>query len=242
MNKRKIAIFVEGQAEYIFVRDFLNVWYQYDTNVLGVECYGFRADKANDLPYPIGSRDSENYYQIYNVGNDRSVLSKMLKEADNLRNAGFQLIVGLRDMFSDDYHKEVKVRLIDESVNQRFVNGYRETIANSPYCGIMRFHFAVMEVEAWFMGMYQFLQNIDTSLSPELIMRNTGYDVTKDPEKSFYHPAKVIDDIYNIVGKQYGKHDSDVNKITASFCKEDYLNLMNSGKCQSFVNFVNDIL
>lgn len=30
MNIRKIAVFVEGQTEYIFVRDFLCAWYEFD--------------------------------------------------------------------------------------------------------------------------------------------------------------------------------------------------------------------
>lgn len=242
MNKRKVAIFVEGQAEYIFVRDFLYAWYEYDANVLGVDCYEFRANRTNDLPYPIGSHDSENYFQIYNVGNDRSVLSKMQKEAGRLKNAGFQLVVGLCDMFGDEYHKVVKDRSIDENINQRFVNGRRSIIADSPYCNIMRFHFAIMEVEAWFIGMYQFLQKIDSSLTPKLILQKSGYDVTLDPEKTFYHPAKVMDDIYHLVGKKYDKHDDDIYRITSSFLKEDYQNLITSGKCQSFANFAKDIL
>lgn len=242
MNKRKIAIFVEGQAEYIFVRDFLNAWYGYDTNTLGVECYEFRSSRANDIPYPVGSRNSEYFYQIYNVGNDRSVLSKMLKEAGRLKNAGFHLVIGLRDMFGDDYHKEVKSRSIDQEVSQRFIDGYRKTIIDSCYRDILRFHFAIMEVEAWFLGMYRFLTTIDESLTPDLIMREIGLDVTADSEVIYYHPAKVIDDIYKLAGKQYGKHESDVQKITASLSKEDYLNLMNSNKCRSFGDFANDVL
>ena len=39
MNIRKIAVFVEGQTEYIFVRDFLCAWYEFDANKLGLECY-----------------------------------------------------------------------------------------------------------------------------------------------------------------------------------------------------------
>ena len=27
---RKVAVYVEGQTEYIFVREFLQKWYQYD--------------------------------------------------------------------------------------------------------------------------------------------------------------------------------------------------------------------
>ena len=73
MNIRKIAVFVEGQTEYIFVRDFLCAWYEFDAKKLGLECYQFNGNKENKIPYPHGTRDSENFYLIYNVGNDQSV-------------------------------------------------------------------------------------------------------------------------------------------------------------------------
>ena len=81
MNKRKVAVFVEGQAEYVFVRDFLCRWYDYDSTLLGIECFSLRSDLYNSEPYPFGDRKSVNYYQIVNVGNDRSVLSKKIGRA-----------------------------------------------------------------------------------------------------------------------------------------------------------------
>ena len=38
MNNRKLAVFVEGQTELIFVREFLKKWYNYDANVVGFDC------------------------------------------------------------------------------------------------------------------------------------------------------------------------------------------------------------
>lgn len=101
MNKRKVAVFVEGQSEYVFVRDFLCRWYNYDSSLLGIECFSLRSDRYNSEPYPFGDRESDNFYQIVNVGNDRSVISKMLKEAPRLQNACFHQIIGLSDMYSD---------------------------------------------------------------------------------------------------------------------------------------------
>lgn len=242
MNKRKIAILVEGQAEYIFVRDFLCSWYEYDAARIGIECYEFRSDKTNGIPYPFGSRDSETFYQIYNVGNDRSVISKMLKEAPRLKNAGFQLIVGLSDMFGDEYHKAVQERVINREVNKRFIQARQEVLATSNCANILRYHFAIMEVEAWFLGMYQFLHRVDKQLTPSNISQELGIDITKDPEITFYHPAVILDNIYQLAGKHYGKHCNDVCSITASLEKKDYKQLMDSEKCNSFKLFVQNIL
>lgn len=242
MNKRKIAIFVEGQAEYIFVRDFLCAWYEYDGNKLGLECYEFHSGNTNDVPYPFGSRESESFYQIYNVGNDRSVMSKMLKETARLKNAGFQLIVGLSDMFGDDYHQAVQNRTINEDINKRFKEARQEIIRCSGHQDSLRFHFAIMEVEAWFIGMYQFLQQVDATLTPELILKQLELDITADPEITHYHPAQVLEDIYKLAGKQYGKHESDICCITSALLKQDYQDLIGSGKCRSFKAFAEDIL
>lgn len=242
MNKRKIAIFVEGQAEYIFVRDFLCTWYEYDTALLGIECYEFRSSRTNDIPYPLGDRNSKNYYQIYNVGNDRSVMSKMLKEAPRLKNAGFQLIVGLSDMFGDEYHRMVQNRTINETVNERFRQSRQAVLCASGYRDMIRFHFAIMEVEAWFLGMHRFLQQVDATLTPQLILQELNLEITADPESTHYHPAQVLDDIYRLAGKRYGKHESDVCSITSTLLKQDYQELITSGKCRSFAGFSADIL
>ena len=36
MNKRRLAVFVEGQTELVFVREFLKQWYGYDASVIGL--------------------------------------------------------------------------------------------------------------------------------------------------------------------------------------------------------------
>lgn len=42
MNSRKLAVFVEGQTELIFVREFLKQWYNYDANTVGFDCYSVK--------------------------------------------------------------------------------------------------------------------------------------------------------------------------------------------------------
>ena len=242
MNKRKVAVFVEGQSEYVFVRDFLCRWYDYDSSVLGIECFSLRSDRYNSEPYPFGNRESINYYQIVNVGNDRSVLSKMLKEAPRLQNVGFHQIIGLSDMYSDLYHVQTKERCIDLSVNQKFIDEHQNSLNTSLQRDLLSYHFAIMEVEAWILGMYQFLQQVDPSLTPQFIMSKLQIDLTGDPEISFYHPAKILDEIYHLTGIQYGKHLSEVTAITSQFSKDDYARLLASGHCKSFKEFIKDLV
>lgn len=242
MNKKKIAVFVEGQAEYIFVRDFLNCWYGYDADKLGIECLALHAEKLNKVPYPVGNRDSENFYQIVNVGNDRSVISKMIKESERLNNVGFQLIVGLSDMYGDDYHRVSHNRIISNELNVRFMQARQESIERSPQKDKLRFHFAIMEVEAWILGMHRALQRIDSKLTPEWIAEQLHINIMDDPEKTYYHPALVLDNVYGLAGKKYGKHEGDIYQITSVLSKEDYVDLLNSGRCPSFKTFIKELV
>lgn len=242
MNKRKIAVFVEGQSEYIFVRDFLCSWYNYDSSLLGIECFSLRSNHYNSVPYPFGNRESDNFYQIVNVGNDRSVISKMLKEAPCLQNAGFHQIIGLSDMYSDLYHAQTKERRIDFAINQRFIEEHYKYLNESTQKNLLSYHFAIMEVEAWILGMYQFLQRMDASLTPDFIKSKLQIDITSDPEKSFYHPAKVLDDIYHLVGRHYSKHLKDISSITSQFGRDDYSCLLKANRCNSFKEFVVDLV
>ena len=43
MNVRKVALFVEGLAEQVFVRDFLIKWYDWDGSKVGLTCYKLHA-------------------------------------------------------------------------------------------------------------------------------------------------------------------------------------------------------
>lgn len=133
-------------------------------------------------------------------------------------------------------------RKIKPDINQRFIKARQETITGSPCKEILRFHFAVMEVEAWILGMNQFLQQIDEHLTPALILQQLQLEIASDPEITHYHPAQVLDDIYGLVGKKYGKHEGDICSITSALCKEDYQGLMISGKCNSFKKFVEEII
>ncbi len=242
MNVSKVAVFVEGQAEHIFVREMLLKWYNYDCNKLGIDCYFLKAGEDREAPYSWGSHDSEHYFQIVNVGNDNSVLSTMLKRADGLKNAGFSLLLGLRDMFCDNYHKAAQSRMIRPDINARFMASHQKQIDDKGCTGFIRFHFAIMEVEAWLLGMPGLLTRVDGRLTDEWIKDECKYDMASDPEISCYHPAAVLDKIYGSIGLSYDKHEGDISKITSCMDNGMVEGLLMSWKCSSFKTFVADLM
>lgn len=231
MNEKKVALFVEGMTEQVFVRDFLLKWYDWDTNRVGIDCYKLYSDIQSTAPYTYGNKESENYFQIFDVGNDTRVLSEILCRADGLRKAGYSMVVGLRDMFSEAYiTKTIErngSRIIDQELNDRFVQGANDVINNNSKDISINIQYAIMEVEAWLLGMpkfYEYLSGIN------------------DPETEIFHPAAKLGELRQAEGLTYQKHRDEIEGIMGSISKEDYLALIDSGRCQSFKNFVDVLL
>lgn len=242
MNKRKLAVFVEGQTELIFVREFLKQWYTYDSTIIGFDCYNLLANEFCDAAYKYGSEESENYYMLVNVGNDKSVLSKILARLTYLINQGYQLVIGLRDMYSKQYVQDAGGHVIDESIIQKHIDAVRDVLDGTAEGNRVNFHFAIMEVEAWLLGMHDYLMSVDKRLTSGYIQDSLGVDLSEDPEKTFVHPSVDLDRIYGLVGKKYDKHQSDISFVLSVLTNENFLNLIRSGKCQTFKVFAESLL
>lgn len=242
MNKSKIAVFVEGQTELVFVREFLKMWYGYDANEIGFSCYSLHSNQYHDTSYSLGSEDSSNYYIIVNVGNDNSVLSKVIARVGYLRNKGYQMVIGLRDMYSKMYVQDVKNHKINDKVTQDHISDVKGYLKKEKLDDFVDIHFAIMEIEAWFLGMPHFFEGLSESLTKDNIESKVGINIDDDPEKTYFHPAVVVNKIYRIEGKQYDKHLSEISSIMSHLTKEDFVQLMKSGKCLSFKNFVESLV
>ncbi|MBQ7420976.1 MAG: hypothetical protein IJV27_02340 [Prevotella sp.] len=239
MNERRVAVFVEGLTELVFVRELLQCWYQYDSNEVGFECFNLCADNLLYSPYKLGSAtESRAYFQIINVGNDNSVKSAMCARREGLSKAGYT-IIGLRDLYSTLYIKAAGRREIVPDVSRRLMEAEREGL--EALDGVQLFY-AVMEVEAWLLGMHSFLLKLDAKLTPEYIAENVGINLEDDVETTIFHPAKKLGEIYKQAGKEYGKHLTDISSISSKLAKEDYIRLAASGHCASFKAFLEAIV
>ena len=242
MRKRKVAVFVEGQTELVFLRDMVLKWYDYDAEMVAFDCISLIGQTSKTVPFQYGNSDSENYFLFVNVGNDNSVLSKMLGRFKSMQSKGFNLILGLRDMYSRQYRELCGESTIKWDLIDKIRKKAEDQIAEMADSDVMALHFAIMEVEAWLMGMNGFLLKIDGRLTEGFIKENTGIDLHQDPEVSFFHPAADLAKIYQSVGKSYSKHLSDISAISAALEKADYVTLTQSGRCNSFRHFADALL
>ena len=232
---RRFAIFVEGQTELITIRELLLKKFDY---IVSIECRTlFKNGELRKAPYDFDNPNAPFHFQIINVGNDNAVLSRILRREKQMWTAGYERIIGLRDMYSQAYRDFSSN--IDHKINQRFIDGSNQTIKSKSQCPEkIVMCFAIMEIEAWFLGMYQIFERIDKCLTIEYIKTQTGIDLKNvNPETEFFHPANQIEEIYKIAGLIYDKRKGDIETIANFLTQEDYNNLLNSGKCDSFQQF-----
>lgn len=237
---KKIAIFTEGQGELIFVRQLIQKLF--DASNVSFECFELR--KSFDpipVPYSVVIPTANLYFQIINVGNDTKVLSAILKRQKKLIESDFE-ILGLRDMYSREYKKEsleINSSVIDSFIED--INALIQEETSNP--DKIHLFFAIMELEAWFLSMYPIFEKISPTLTTKFINSKLGFDLAAiDPEITFFNPAKQVDQIFRLIGKEYGKSKSDMEKIVSKMDDSDILAIVESTKCKSFTAFINKVI
>ena len=233
----KTAIFVEGQTELIFVREYLLKMFDYQN--IWIDCYTlFKDSNFQTTEYSFPNNDADNYFQIINVGNDNAVITRLLNREQYLWNVGFHKIIGIRDMYSRNYREAVQNATIDEAVNLKFIEGAKSTIKQkAKNAENIHFHFAIMEAEAWILGLKECFMHLHQNLDTVYIAEQLGFNLNEvDPEKAFFHPAATIEKIYALAGTSYNKSKGDINAIMSNIQKADFVQLNESSKCDSFSN------
>lgn len=238
----KYAVYVEGKAEMLFVTDVLYKYSNYDPMIVGFKCINLNSDTFEYVAYPAQGEESTSrgYYQIVNVNNDSRVVSKLKQDIPNLMKQGFEIIIGLRDVFGVDYDNICFQRqAIDNGLIAQMHQAQSEQIK---YDGVdNRLHFAVMEYETWMMAL------LDKYISkkgydPIEVFAAAGVDYSSDFEQTIYHPSKKVQQIFKMMNSIYDKHESDQFAFLNCLEWEDYDSLYNSNRCASFRSFIVSLL
>lgn len=240
MVPKKIAIFVEGQGELIFVRNILG--HLFADIPHSYECLRLQSGNLEEVPYSVTNPNSEVFFKLINVQNDAKVISAIMEREEKLLSDGYDRIIGLRDMYSRKY-KESANGSIDKSICTKFIQGAQQTISDMSQPDKIIVHFSIMEVEAWWISMYNLFEKLHESLTEENINAELGYKLSEvDVEEAFFHPAVELTRILAIAGIEYGKKLGDVESITSSI---DMLNIeaaFENGRCSSFKVFCEDLM
>jgi hypothetical protein len=237
---RKVAIFTEGQSEQIFVRNLL--LQTIDCSKVSFKCFKLYAGKTVPARFDFPNPNAEVSFLIVNVGQDEKVLSIIKEREKDLIRKGFVRILGLRDMYSDEYLKR-SPKEINSSVIEAFIDGWNSTIQNMSDPSKIKMHIAVMELEAWFLAIYHIFERKNSKLSVEYIESQLGINLNDiDPQTEFLKPSEEVNRIFQLVGLQYKKKEHDVESICSKINNDDIINVFENGRCSKFKDFYEELL
>lgn len=235
----KKAIYVEGLSEMAFVYQMLLTHFDMDWTQVHISCVNLKNIETTPKPADYGAEDAPNQYLLRNVGNDESVSSMLLEGYDNLKKAGYDQVIGLRDVYSDHY-KSLYQRSLEEKDIARFIADIRESLSDFMESeDMLHLHFAIMEVESWLLEISKnnVLPQLDANLTIEKIKDTLDVDLSGALEYSIFHPAVKLSGILASVGLSYSKHWDDIKNIVFKLTKEDFDELYQSCRSRSYSEF-----
>lgn len=238
---KRIAVFAEGQTELIFIRELL--LRVFDPSKLSFECLVLLAHNQSPIPYTYSSPSAEIHFMIIDAHGDGGVLGSIKeREINVIEKRKYDRIIGLRDMYSKDYIK-LSPYVITEAVSNQIIEKLNITIKNMTYSDRIKVYFAIMEVEAWFLGMYNLFSKIDSMLTLAHIKENLKIDLrVTDPQREFYKPSEQVHLILELCGRTYSKKKDEIECICSPMAIEDFDNARENDRCKCFDAFYQEIV
>ncbi|OCQ93356.1 hypothetical protein BCD67_03715 [Oscillatoriales cyanobacterium USR001] len=235
MIPKKIACFVEGQTEQIFVERLFQEIAGYKK--ISIETYKFQGGKTNRIIQPLKLstiKDTPFFVLLYDCGNDAHVVSDIRKEHEKLTNSGYEKILGLRDLYPIPLGEKEKI--------EKGIRGFLKPLQK---IGIpIAITLAVMEIEAWFLAEWHYFTKLDNRLTPDFILQECGLDLRIIDVEQRVHPTQDLDKIHQLVGSNYDKHEKISQEIINNLDYEFlYLHLVKSVKqLKKFIDEIDDFL
>lgn len=195
-TQRKMAIFVEGQTERIFIQRLLrSVFGEGNVHIVSQRVRG--NGKGRDVWQYRSSSSPPFYVLLVDCGADNRVASEILRQSMSLSNSGYECVVGLRDLHPESREQLMRLRTDLNSI----------LMATPIPCHIV---FAVMEVEAWFIAEHTHFTRLLPSVSTEDVVATLRLNPATDDVRSLSHPASALQDVYARGGHVYKKHEEEV--------------------------------
>ena len=199
----KLAVFVEGQTEQIFVEELLLA--VAGEKKIRIEkrraSGGSTQRRVHRLTGVSATREDQQYYAlIVDCGADNRVKSDIRDQYEGLISSGYSMIIGIRDVYPDFKREEIfKLR-----------EGLRYRLRTKPVEVV--FVLGVMEVETWFIAEHTHFARLSSRLTRQFIKGNRGFDPTVDDPEQLQQPSRDLDAIYSLAGYRYNKSKATVQR------------------------------
>ncbi|MGF1572343.1 MAG: DUF4276 family protein [Sumerlaeia bacterium] len=209
---KKLAVFVEGQTEQIFMQRLLREIVGQKN--IAIDSLKFIGSGPARLRRVTGNTPANVpfYAQIcdcHGGGEMTTVVSDIRDHYQGLVQEGFSLVLGLRDVYPVPMSRMEKLR---EGITSVLPHG------KVP----VRMIFAVREMEAWFIVEDRHYLQIHPGLTPRKINKELHINVSTIHAESIHHPAELLNKIYRLKTKGYQKSRFGVQR-TIDALNFDYL-------------------
>lgn len=207
---KKIAVFVEGYTELIFIEKlFCEI--AGESNVL-IEPRKIRGGSTTPRTMRMiravkPATDEKYHLLIVDCGGDDLVKSRIQEEQIPLTQAGYSLVIGVRDVRPTFARADIPKLEI----------GLTKYIKTSLIPVV--FILAVMEVEAWFLAEATHFIRLSASFASVDIPTALGFDPGADDLSLRDHPAKDLGEIYRLGGLVYAKRDAALTVDALDFAR-----------------------
>lgn len=224
---RKVAVYVEGMTELVFVYHCIQAYYQFDWTAFHLDYVSVSPSDRIGLVNPYGDETAENQYLLYNCGSDDSVIPTMKDRFRAHLQQGYDRIIGLQDVYGARYFDVYKAghQQIEWDKVNAMIHDLETTVSLLDASGTMQIRFSIMEIEAWILAMPDLLAECFPGCS-------MGELLAVNPEVTFVHPFNKLSFLV-----PYAKNFSTVEGIFSKITQSHIDTLLQSGKCPSFARF-----
>jgi len=229
MNRKKIALYVEGQTEQILVNQLIKTWWSYS----GIEIINIKTSTSSEckvVDYQ-GVGNEELFFLIVDVDGEGSLISSIANRANKQREEGYT-IIGLRDLLASDFKKlsPIHKEKTAETLLENFQHAFKTLKCTRPEK--IEIFFSIMAIETWLLAFSNALSkwgkksafdipsNLETIQDPSNWIKKIGKDANRGDPKSFHEVTSYV------------------NSIT----REDIIDVYKSNRIPSFTKFWNKIL
>lgn len=193
---RKIAFFVEGHTELLFVERMVSeVAGRHQVAFEEIQIAGGATvpRRVVTLKAEAPSSDQKYYVLIVDCGGDHQVKTRILEEHERLTRDGYVEIIGVRDVRPRFTRAEIP----------RLQQGLQMYIKTS--LAPVTFVLSNMEIEAWFLADVSHYPKISDRLNAQIIASQLGFDPATQNMADRDHPSNDLHLAYSLVGEEYTK-------------------------------------
>jgi hypothetical protein len=195
----KMAIFVEGYTEVVFVDRLIEMIA--NANAVRIEWRLLSGGStcprtSRQLKAAQPNTGQSHFVLIYDCGGDDVVKTRMISEYNNLAAAGYSQIICIRDVYPKFKYEDIPAL---EAALPKFVK-------TKPI--VVHFILSIMEIESWFLAEYTHFPKIDPKITLASITENLKFDPENEDMQLRPTPADDLNKCYALAGKTYEKKNA----------------------------------